>query len=1161
MSYVEQFKQNMMTKYQGEIIPNELKTSEFFAEFVKKYATATLRYATKELITPEMCLLAVKNEGRALCYVPEEMKTPELCMEAVKNYGEALGYVPEKMKTLEICLEAVKKDGSALEYVPEELMTPEICLEAVKNDGLALEYVPEELMESELCMEAVKNNGLALEYVSEELMTPEICLEAVKNNGSALGYVPEELMESELCMEAVKNNSLALEYLPDELMTPEICLEAVKNDGSVLEYVPEELITSEICLEAVKNYGSALEYVPEELITPEICLEAVKEDGSALEGVPEELITPEIYLEAVKNYGEALYYIPEELMTPEICLEAVKNNGLVLRYVPEELMTPEICLEAVKEDGSALKYVPKEKRTPELCMEAVKNYGSALCYVSEEKRTPELCMEAVKEDGSALKYVPKEKKTPELCMEAVKNNGGALQFVPEEMITPKMCLEAIKNASGSIESVPKGMRTLEMLLESWDSSAVPLTKLYDFCKKADKFNDVSHFIPIFYILEKYPEEQIEKFNKKIWFSLARNDLFNTNIDTKCALVEAILSFGAFEKDSTRLERIGLLQKMATHIPKEESLLVESLNEFIEENFKIVEKITETAYYIDRKKLLSDTNIINLFGSKEQAELAIKELANRYSEEEMKQAVDSIETDEQVDENYKKVMLYIYKNGYNKVERPIGYLVKLAKDIQQEKIRNKKAGSILEDKIRKFYYEHNSRLIMTPNKLHRIFDGMDMKYKPGFYEFFKDNYEQILEDEAKQSELSKIQRQWDKIVEANLGQKINFEKCESYIYNNQYKNVAEDELEIAKLSSNCGYSQADFEKVQAIFREQKKRTKSSIPQIEKKNEKTGYTYKVLRLDDPTAIFVGELTDCCQALGNAGESCMKHSVTSPNGRVLVVQDESGKILSQSWIWRNKNTICFDNIEAVEKDSNNKKIISSDLLSVIKGAAKDFVETDKAQMQKWKEKRLNELEEERESGKIDEQEYSQEKNRIKRLVEGQQLTKVTVGIGYTDVNLSGLKPDNENKYPEEYVDYIDDSRIQFILYEDTNIEHKENEEKTVAMYADDENASKLIDIDISEIYVDDELGDDWEEDNDEREYNDDDDWEEDDDEREYNDDDDWEEDDEREYDDDDEGQNNSIDVDDIKTAIQYVQNRKESRIALQNIEKWLEENNMEI
>ena len=986
------------------------------------------------------------------------------------------------MSYIEQLKQSIIKNGiSENDAIPKELETPEFLIEVVKKHGETLEYIPKEMRTPEICLEAVKNDRAVFRYVPWNVKTLEFCLEAVKNDGLALGYVPKGMETSEMCWLAVKNDGSALYDVPEDIKTPEMCLEAVKNKGKALIYVQKEMKTLEICLEAVKSDGSALEYVPEEMRTPEICLEAVKSDGSALK------------------------YVPEDIKTPEMCLEAVKHSGLAISSIPKEMLTYGICLEAAKHSGLAISSIPKEMLTYEICLEAVKH------------------------SRFAISSIPKEMLTHEICLEAVKYFAIAIDFIPQEMLTSEMYLEVVKKSGSFLNEIPIEMRTLEMCIESCSKSGLTLTELYNLAKKADKFNDVCHFVPSFYVLKKYPEEQIEKFNKKIWFSLARNDLFNTNIDTKCALVEAILSFGAFEKDFTQLERIGLLQRMATYIPKEESLYVEKLDEFTKENFKVVKEVTEATYHIDRKKLLSDTNIINLFGSKEQAELLIEGLADRYSDEEMKQAINSLETDEQIDDNYKKVMTYIYKNGYDKIEEQKGYLVKLAKDIQQEKVRDKKAGNILEDKIRKFYYKHESKLIMSPQKLHRIFDGMDMKYKPGFYEFFKDNYEQILGDEKKQSELSKIQRQWDKIVEANLGQKINFEKCESYIYNHKYENVAEDELEIAKLSSNCGYSQEDFEKVQAIFRAQKERTKSSIPQIEKKDEKTGYTYKVLRLDDPTAIFVGELTDCCQALGDVGESCMKHSVTSPNGRVLVVQDGNGKILSQSWIWRNKNTLCFDNIEAVAKDSNNKKIISSNLLSVIKGAAKDFVETDKIEMQKWQEAKLKELEEERKSGKIDEQKYSQEKDRVRRTVEGQQLTKVTVGIGYTDVDLSGLKTDNENKYPEEHVDYIHDSRTQLILYEDTSIAHKENEEKTVAMYSDNENSSKLIDVDTSEINVD----DDWEYEDDYDEY-------------------DYEE---------DEQDNATIDLEDIKTAIKYAQDREEARAALQNIEKWLEENSIEI
>ena len=86
-------------------------------------------------------------------------QTPEICMEAVKQNGRALQYVREQNK--DICMEAMKQSGRALQYVNNQ--TPEICMEAVEQNGLALQYVREQ--NKDICMEAIKQNGHALQFV------------------------------------------------------------------------------------------------------------------------------------------------------------------------------------------------------------------------------------------------------------------------------------------------------------------------------------------------------------------------------------------------------------------------------------------------------------------------------------------------------------------------------------------------------------------------------------------------------------------------------------------------------------------------------------------------------------------------------------------------------------------------------------------------------------------------------------------------------------------------------------------------------------------------------------------------------------------------------------------------------------------------------------
>ena len=73
--------------------------------------------------TPELCMVAVKNDGWALEHVKEQ--TPELCMMAVKNDGRALQFAKEQ--TPEICLAAVKNDATAIQFVRDKAMVAQIA--------------------------------------------------------------------------------------------------------------------------------------------------------------------------------------------------------------------------------------------------------------------------------------------------------------------------------------------------------------------------------------------------------------------------------------------------------------------------------------------------------------------------------------------------------------------------------------------------------------------------------------------------------------------------------------------------------------------------------------------------------------------------------------------------------------------------------------------------------------------------------------------------------------------------------------------------------------------------------------------------------------------------------------------------------------------------
>lgn len=73
-----------------------------------------------------------------------------------------------------------------------------------------------------------------------------------------------------------------------------------------------------------------------------------------------------------------------------------------------------------------------------------------------------------------------------------------------------------------------------------------------------------------------------------------------------------------------------------------------------------------------------------------------------------------------------------------------------------------------------------------------------------------------------------------------------------------------------------------------------------------------TLRSLERGDALALRLGDLTHCCQVLNGMAESCVIHGMTNPNGGFWVVQDNKGRVVAQSWVWRQRGVLVADNIE---------------------------------------------------------------------------------------------------------------------------------------------------------------------------------------------------------------------------------------------------------
>ena len=78
----------------------------------------------------------------------------------------------------------------------------------------------------------------------------------------------------------------------------------------------------------------------------------------------------------------------------------------------------------------------------------------------------------------------------------------------------------------------------------------------------------------------------------------------------------------------------------------------------------------------------------------------------------------------------------------------------------------------------------------------------------------------------------------------------------------------------------------------------------------------YRMEILRPGDTRMVYLGYDTNCCQVLGDAGESAMMHGLLNPKAGFWCMTDErTGRIVAQAEIWEKENdsdTLVFDNIE---------------------------------------------------------------------------------------------------------------------------------------------------------------------------------------------------------------------------------------------------------
>lgn len=340
--------------------------------------------------------------------------------------------------------------------------------------------------------------------------------------------------------------------------------------------------------------------------------------------------------------------------------------------------------------------------------------------------------------------------------------------------------------------------------------------------------------------------------------------------------------------------------------------------------------------------------------------------------------------------------------------------------------------------------NNVVLKMSPQTIHNLYGALDTEeygYNKEFADFYIKNYRETAEglhfmqrmeydDWDDEEEIvdytANAYNNWNKVKLAFPNKTVlahrergseNNNLTEQDIFNaltmTYYENVDEDNEEMAEMVGKYGYSQEEFEELQKWYNLAKEiPNESLVLRVSPDAEKSGVLYQLLDKTDPEALILGEKTNCCQTVNDAGKSCVEYGITKPNSGFIKFS-YNDKIVGQSWVWYNEKTgvICLDNIEVptIWRNEMNKNEFQKSFIDCVKRLALSFgVEMKKS---------------------------------------GHRVNKVAIGSGYNDlIGIDCFKKEETNRHrilPEGYSGYSDaDCSWYVVLTKDkTNIIDEES------------------------------------------------------------------------------------------------------------------------
>jgi hypothetical protein len=438
-----------------------------------------------QVVTPEICLAAVKLNSATIKYMLDTYITDEICGIAMDDDIRNIRFIPTSVQdkwiqkypnavqfmTTDSCIYHV--GITKLEYVPSKYITDEIASYAIDRDPSCIRYVSTPT--AAMCKTAIMYDSKLIEYIPYSSRTKHLC-DMVLNDilhgfcsKTKIEFIPKKYLSARMYYKLLKHDKIPADLIADEYQNESFYMGCVDKCCKILGHIPvkfltesmircardkaesrelEDLVISIAKMLDLSNYKRILGivyklidiiYVPSALQMYEICYATMMKNPESIDCM----------LTDCNLKGDVIDAIGHWTFMPMICGLAIIRNNAVIRYVPDKYLTEMLCLTALKSSLSPLRQYPhKIKMTRTIALLVVNGgepadlsytiikdmslsskYGVCADYYFDKTFTKRLIRIAVERNGLALKYVPDEYKTPDICLIAVSQNGLALKYI------------------------------------------------------------------------------------------------------------------------------------------------------------------------------------------------------------------------------------------------------------------------------------------------------------------------------------------------------------------------------------------------------------------------------------------------------------------------------------------------------------------------------------------------------------------------------------------------------------------------------------------------------------------------------------------------------------------------------------------------------------